>query len=62
MKTKSKTGFANRVEFDLALNAATGPEIVNLDGATVRGGVLPALEFVTVDGGRIVLATERVAA
>lgn len=63
MKTKAATGFAGRVEFDIACNHATGPEIVVLDGVTVRGGVLPEIRFVTRGDGRIVLEEkERVAA
>ncbi len=60
MKTKGKE-FKDRAAFDAALAASHGPEIVNLDGQTVRGGVLPALEFRTQQNGHIVLEEKETA-
>jgi len=54
MKTSAHAGFKDRSAFDAALHASTAPEIVILDGVTVRGGVEPAVEFVTTQPGPIV--------
>ncbi len=48
-------GFADRAAFDHAVNESADGPIVLLDGETVKGGVEPALRFVTVGGGRIEL-------
>lgn len=45
--------FRTRTDFDIALNANTDPNIVLLDGATVKGGVLPVVAFRTRADGQI---------
>lgn len=54
--------FASRADFDAAVNSATDEAIVILDGATVRGGVEPAIRFVTAADGGIELQKEAPAA
>lgn len=55
MKTKARSGFADRAAFDHAVNTTRDGQIVLIDGVTVRGGVEPGLRFVTAEDGRIVL-------
>jgi len=43
--TPLQTAYPERTSFDAAVAAYTGPEAVTLDGAEVKAGVTPAMDF-----------------
>lgn len=50
--------FANRNEFERALEKAGLQHAIILDGMTKKGGAEPPLEYVTLNDGKIVLKAD----